>query len=99
MEIGFTLWQCVNEKIENSDSANAGNIKITLHDRKLAIADDGVGMNGETARDKCGQFHERSSSSANKHVRKVSVEISQISIYLVLGALSIVLNRHRRQKR
>ncbi len=80
MEIGFTLWQCMNEKLENSDSANAGNIKITLHDKKLVIADDGHGMNEEEMKT-CGKFHNRSSSSADKHGTKgVGGNIADINL-------------------
>jgi hypothetical protein len=80
MEIGFTLWQCVNEKIENSDSANAGNMKITLQDGKLIIADDGKGMN-ETEMKTCGRFHNRSTSSAIKHGTKgVGGNIADINL-------------------
>jgi hypothetical protein len=80
MEIGFTLWQCVNEKIENSDSANAENIKITLQDGKLIIADDGKGMN-EAEMKTCGRFHNRSTSSAIKHGTKgVGGNIADINL-------------------
>jgi hypothetical protein len=80
MEIGFTLWQCMNEKIENSDSANAANIKITLHDGKLVIADDGKGMDEEEMKT-CGKFHNRSSSSAAKHGTKgVGGNIADINL-------------------
>jgi hypothetical protein len=81
MEIGFTLWQCVNEKIENSDSANAKNIKITLRDGKMVIADDADGMNREVMSDRCGKFHKRSSASANKHGTKgVGGNIADINL-------------------
>ena len=80
MEIGFTLWQCMNEKLENSDSANAGNMKITLLDGKLVIADDGDGMNEEEMKT-CGKFHNRSSSSAAKHGTKgVGGNIADINL-------------------
>lgn len=80
MEIGFTLWQCMNEKIENSDSANAGNIKITLRDGKLIIADDGNGMNEEEMKT-CGRFHNRTSSAVNKHGTKgVGGNIADINL-------------------
>ena len=80
MEIGFTLWQCVNEKIENSDSANAENIKITLQDGKLIIADDGKGMNEDEMKT-CGRFHNRSTSSAIKHGTKgVGGNIADINL-------------------
>jgi hypothetical protein len=80
MEIGFTLWQCMNEKLENSDSANANNMKITLHDGKLVIADDGDGMNEEEMKT-CGKFHNRSSSSADKHGTKgVGGNIADINL-------------------
>ena len=80
MEIGFTLWQCVNEKIENSDSANAANMKITLQDGKLIIADDGKGMNEEEMTT-CGRFHNRSTSSAVKHGTKgVGGNIADINL-------------------
>ena len=80
MEIGFTLWQCMNEKIENSDSANAANMKITLRDGKLIIADDGNGMNEEEMKT-CGRFHNRSSSTADKHGTKgVGGNIADINL-------------------
>lgn len=80
MEIGFTLWQCMNEKIENSDSASAANMKITLRDGKLVIADDGIGMNEEEMKI-CGKFHNRSSSSAAKHGTKgVGGNIADINL-------------------
>jgi hypothetical protein len=80
MEIGFTLWQCMNEKIENSDSANAANMKITLRDGKLVIADDGNGMNEEEMKT-CGRFHNRSSSTADKHGTKgVGGNIADINL-------------------
>lgn len=80
MEIGFTLWQCVNEKIENSDSANAKNMKITLQDGKLIIADDGKGMNEDDMKT-CGGFHNRSTSSAIKHGTKgVGGNIADINL-------------------
>jgi hypothetical protein len=80
MEIGFTLWQCLNEKIENSDSANANKMKITLHDGKLVIADDGNGMNEEEMKT-CGKFHNRSSSSSAKHGTKgVGGNIADINL-------------------
>jgi hypothetical protein len=80
MEIGFTLWQCMNEKIENSDSASAANVKITLHDGKLVIADDGKGMDEEEMKT-CGKFHNRSSSSAAKHGTKgVGGNIADINL-------------------
>lgn len=79
-EIGFTLWQCINEKLENSDSAKANNMKITLHDGKLVIADDGHGMNEEEMKT-CGKFHNRSSSSADKHGTKgVGGNIADINL-------------------
>ena len=81
MEIGFTLWQCMNEKIENSDSANAANIRITLlQDGKLVIADDGDGMNEEEMKT-CGRFHNRTSSAADKHGTKgVGGNIADINL-------------------
>jgi hypothetical protein len=80
MEIGFTLWQCMNEKLENSDSANAANMKITLHGGKLVIADDGDGMNEEEMKT-CGRFHNRTSSAANKHGTKgVGGNIADINL-------------------
>ena len=70
----------MNEKLENSDSANAGNMKITLQDGKLVIADDGNGMNEEEMRT-CGKFHNRSSSSADKHGTKgVGGNIADINL-------------------
>lgn len=79
-EIGFTIWQCINEKIENSDSAHANTVKITLRDGKLVIADDGDGMNIEQMRS-CGKFHNRSSSSAIKHGTKgVGGNIADINL-------------------
>ena len=80
MEIGFTLWQCMNEKLENSDSANATNMKITLRDGKLVIADDGDGMNEEEMKI-CGRFHNRTSSAADKHGTKgVGGNIADINL-------------------
>jgi hypothetical protein len=80
MEIGFTLWQCMNEKLENSDSANAANMKITLHDGKLVIADDGDAMNKEEMKI-CARFHNRTSSAANKHGTKgVGGNIADINL-------------------
>ena len=80
MEIGFTLWQCMNEKLENSDSANAANMKITLQDGKLIIADDGKGMNEDEMKT-CGRFHNRSTSSAIKHGTKgVGGNIADINL-------------------
>lgn len=69
-DIGFTLDECMNEKIENSDSANAKTIKITLFDgHKMAIADDADGMNDEGLK-RVGCLHDMSSSSAFKHGTK-----------------------------
>lgn len=80
MEIGFTLWQCMNEKLENSDSANAANMRITLQDGKLVIADDGNGMNEEEMKT-CGRFHNRTSSAADKHGTKgVGGNIADINL-------------------
>lgn len=80
MEIGFTLWQCMNEKLENSDSANATNMRITLQDGKLVIADDGDGMNEEEMKT-CGRFHNRTSSAADKHGTKgVGGNIADINL-------------------
>ena len=80
MEIGFTLWQCMNEKLENSDSANAANMRITLQDGKLVIADDGDGMNEEEMKT-CGRFHNRTSSAADKHGTKgVGGNIADINL-------------------
>jgi hypothetical protein len=80
MEIGFTLWQCMNEKLENSDSANAANMKITLRDGTLVIADDGDGMNEEEMKI-CGRFHNRTSSAADKHGTKgVGGNIADINL-------------------
>ena len=70
----------MNEKLENSDSANAGNMKITLLDGKLVIADDGDGMNEEEMKT-CGKFHNRSTSSAAKHGTKgVGGNIADINL-------------------
>lgn len=70
----------MNEKLENSDSANAANMKITLHGGKLVIADDGDGMNEEEMKT-CGRFHNRTSSAANKHGTKgVGGNIADINL-------------------
>ncbi len=70
----------MNEKLENSDSANAANMKITLQDGKLVIADDGNGMNEEEMKT-CGRFHNRTSSAADKHGTKgVGGNIADINL-------------------
>ena len=70
----------MNEKLENSDSANAANMKITLRDGKLVIADDGDGMNEEEMKT-CGRFHNRTSSAADKHGTKgVGGNIADINL-------------------
>lgn len=70
----------MNEKLENSDSANAANMKITLREGKLVIADDGDGMNEEEMKT-CGRFHNRTSSAADKHGTKgVGGNIADINL-------------------
>lgn len=79
-EMGFTPPHCMNEKIENSDSANAKNIKIILQNGQMVIVDDGNGMNEEEMKT-CGKFHNRSSSSAVKHGTKgVGGNIADINL-------------------
>ena len=79
-EMGFTPPHCMNEKIENSDSANAKNIKIILQNGQMVIVDDGNGMNEEEMKT-CGKFHNRSSSSALKHGTKgVGGNIADINL-------------------